>query len=405
MRMVSTLTSRSKPRLEIVYESGHDHTVVLLCKSADKKVRRGAVRLLGRISTLAMWKEGLGSDSDVLPLLLSMCKVDDTTVQVTAAQILAQVAELPATRVAMVQTGVLPVLLNLLRLDDSRAHRGVMRTMAALAESVENRETMSYRAIGPILSMMWKEDQVTQAAAVRTLANLAAPAGVVSESAESLIEKQNEANAGMGANGHSGKTPTSELKLSAKRPTFELVGRFGSSFVPSEEYEDEVQLQPRLPLPESLPSFEAVRTVQLDDEHRNEGGGDDEDDDASSSCSSAPSAVSSSESVQQKSAAELVVAAADAARARATAAASAARKERMSTSTANDPSWWGTEEGKELMYIFNNSTLDRIHLKLIEMPTFSDLFNPDLPYVHAATAQLAVVADVIAANIDARGCR
>eukprot|EP01043_Picozoa_sp_COSAG02_P022319 COSAG02_NODE_1157_length_14186_cov_11.986299_12_plen_628_part_00 len=404
VRMVSSLTSRSKPRLEDVYESGHDRTVVLMCKSVDKKIRRGAIRLLGRLSTLVIWKEGLGSDSEVLPLLLSMCKVDDTTVQVTAAQILAQVAELPPTRVAMVQSGALPVLLNLLRLDDPRAHRGVMRTMAALAESVENRETMTYRAIGPILSMMWKEDQVTQAAAVRALANLAAPAGVVSESAESLIEKQNEAN--VGANWNSGETQTSELKLSTKRPTFELVGRFGSAFVLAEDFEHEVQLQPHLPLPESLPSFEAARATQLADEDGNEGG-DDDNDDASSACSSETSAASSSISVPQPCAVELVIAAADEARARAAAAAIAARKEHMPTSAANDPSWWGTEEGKELMYTFNTSALERIHLKLIEMPTFSDLFNPDLPYVHAATAIIAhqaVVTDVIATNINARGC-
>jgi hypothetical protein len=392
VRMLSSLTSRSKPRLESIYETGHERTVVLLCKSSDKKVRRGAVRLLGRLSTLVMWKEGIVSDTDVLPLLLSMCKVNDPTVQVTAAQILAEIAELPATRVVMIQTGVLPVLLNLLRLDDSRVHRDVMRTMAALAESVENRETMSYRALESILSMLWKEDQVTQAASVRALANLAAPAGVISKSAESLVQEQN-ATANVGSSAHADgidsgdQTQTLEVKLRAQRPTFELVGRFGSSFVAPEDYEDEVQLQPRLPLPESLPSFEAMRHAQQetesharsgDDDDGTEGGGNDDNDDASSTCSSVSSAVSSSESVKV-CAAELVVAAADDARARAATAVIAGRKERMPIGVTNDPSWWGTEEGNELMYTFNHSTLDRIHLKLVEMPTFTDLFNPDLP--------------------------
>lgn len=38
------------------------------------------------------WKEGIAYDLEVLPLLLSMCKMDDSVIQVTAAQILAEVA-------------------------------------------------------------------------------------------------------------------------------------------------------------------------------------------------------------------------------------------------------------------------------------------------------------------------
>jgi hypothetical protein len=151
VRMLSSLTSRSKPRLESIYDTGHERTVVLLCRSADKKVRRGAARLLGRLSTLVVWKESIATDGEVLPLLLSMCKMDDSTIQVTAAQILAEIAELPTNRVAMVKVGVVPALLNLLRLDDSRVHRDVMRTMSALAETVDNRESMSYRAMGAII--------------------------------------------------------------------------------------------------------------------------------------------------------------------------------------------------------------------------------------------------------------
>jgi hypothetical protein len=98
-----------------------------------------------------VWKESIGTDGEVLPLLLSMCKMDDSTIQVTAAQILAEIAELPTNRVAMVKVGVVPALLNLLRLDDSRVHRDVMRTMSALAETVDNRESMSYRAMGSII--------------------------------------------------------------------------------------------------------------------------------------------------------------------------------------------------------------------------------------------------------------
>ena len=52
--MLSSLTSRSKDRLESVYATGHERTVLFLCKSADKKVRRGAARLLGRLSTLVL---------------------------------------------------------------------------------------------------------------------------------------------------------------------------------------------------------------------------------------------------------------------------------------------------------------------------------------------------------------
>ena len=415
MRMLSSLTSRSKPRLKTVYETGHDRTVVLLCKSADKKVRRGAVRLLGRLSTLIMWKEDIVSDTELLPLLLSMCKLDDLTVQVTAANILAEIAELPTTRVAMVDAAVLPVLLNLLRLDDSRVHRDVMRTMAALSEATENRELMSLRALNPILSMLWKEDQATQADTVRTLANLAAPAGVISESFESLVQKQ-EAKHGFNRGTHAGKTQKSELKLGSTRPIFELVGRFGSSFVPPEDSEEEEgeeerdfnqdkefngSMKFRGTLEQALAdrsTFEASfkdlliqqcaavgATISGDDVIvTGLAAGSDDGNDSASRCSSAPSATSSAE--VQPCAVELVVAAAEDARARATAAAAAARKERLPARAANNhPSWWRTEEGKELMNNFNHSSLDRIHLRLVETATFPDLFNPKLPYARCDT--------------------
>lgn len=374
-RMLSSLTSRSKPRLQSVYETGHDRTVVLLCKSADKKVRRGAVRLLGRLSTLIMWKEDIVSDTELLPLLLSMCKMDDLTVQVAAAQILAEIAELPTSRVAIVEAAVLPVLLSLLRLDDSRVHRDVMRTMAALSEATENRELMSFRALDPILSMLWREDQATQADSVRTLANLAAPAGVISENVESLVQKQ-EAKVGVNFGPHADKTQRSELKLTPMRHTFELVGRFGSSFVPPEESEDEEQ--------DFNEDKEFDGSMKIPTPLAIAAAGDDDGNDSASTCWSAPSATPSAE--VQPCAVELVVAAAEDARARATAAAAAARKERLPARVANNhPSWWGTEEGKELMYNFNHSSLERIHLRLVETATFTDLLNPDLPYARCDT--------------------
>lgn len=398
VRMLSSLTSRSKLRLESVYETGHDRTIVLLCKSTDKKVRRGAAKLLGRLSTLVMWKEGVVSDPEVLPLLLSMCKVDDSTVQVTAAHSLAEIAELPTTRVEMVTAGIVPAIINLLRVDDSRVHRDVMRTMAYLAESVENRESMTYRALNSIISMLWKEDQETQAASIRALANLAAPAGFISESAESLQHNAKEST-GSNVNGDSVKSSNtsdedriSEGALRHLSPTFELVGRYGSSFVPPEDHENEEQLQPGLSLQDSL-ALDALRddaetkerethalVSDEDDGSDTETGGDDDADDSDSTCSSVSSAVSSSESVQPN-VVDLVLAAAEEARARAISAATAARNKHLPLHvTNNDPTWWGTEEGKELMYRYNHSSLERIHLKLVETPALTDLFNPDLPY-------------------------
>ena len=263
--------------------------------------------------------------------------------------------------------------------------------------------------------MMWKEDQATQEAAVRALANMAAPAGIISESAESLLQRQkaeegNEpeetgdnsssevAQTGSKAGGD-GEVPELKLKLETTRSAeFELVGRFGSSFVAPEDYEEEEQLQPGLSLEESL-FLQTVSAAELsaNQEEEEEGGGagadggegegnqeqdndSDSDSDAETTCSSAPSAVSSSESVQLD-VAGLAIAAADEARARATTAATAARKERSTTFGAlnNDPSWWGTAEGAQMMLSYNQSALDRIHLKVIESAVFTDLFNPTLP--------------------------
>lgn len=387
VRTLSSLTSRSKPRLESIYETGHDRTVVLLCRSADRKVRRGATRLLGRLSTLVMWKKGIATDSDVLPLLLSMCKVDDSTVQVTAAQILAEIAELPTNRLAIVEAGIIPPLLSLLRLDDSRVNRDAMRTIAALAEAVENRESMSYRALDLILSMLWQEDQEAQAAAVRALANLAAPAGVISENPESRLQA-------MAKSGRNDQKDSSTVQtLGPKLPTFKLVGRCGSSFVPPEDYENEpeLQLQPDPSAQESLSVVEPLESEQPGQDSgkgRTELESDCEDEsmnDSNSTCSSAPSAVSSSESIQPN-VVDLALSAAEEARAGATSAVTAARNEQAQALSDdvcinNDPGWWSSEEGKELMYTFNYSTLERIHLKLVESAAFTDLFNPDLPYV------------------------
>lgn len=261
---------------------------------------------------------------------------------------------------------------------------------------------------------MWKEDQATQEAAVRALANMAAPAGIISESAESLLQRQkveegNEpeetgdtsssevAQTGSKAGGD-GEVPELKLKLETTRSAeFELVGRFGSSFVAPEDYEEEAQLQPGLSLEESL-FLQTVSAAELSaNQEEEESGGagadggegegnqeqdndSDSDSDAETTCSSAPSAVSSSESVQLD-VAGLAIAAADEARARATTAATAARKERSTTFGAlnNDPSWWGTAEGAQMMLSYNQSALDRIHLKVIESAVFTDLFNPTLP--------------------------
>ena len=218
VKMLALHANRSKAVLEIIHATGHERTVVLLCKSQERKVRRGAARLLGRLSTLVAWKRSVGSDPDLLPLLLSMCKIDDTTIQVAACQIIAEISELPTNRVAMVSAGVLPALSSLLRLDDSRVHRDAMRAMAALAEAVDNRVSMSYRAVESIASMLFNEDQAAQEDAIRALANIAAPAGIISESAE-------EASANNDDDG--------EQKLC-------LVGRYGSNYIPPDaDSEDE----------------------------------------------------------------------------------------------------------------------------------------------------------------------
>jgi len=146
---------------------------------------------------------------------------------------------------------------------------------------------MSYRALDSIISMMWKEDQVTQESAVRALANLAAPAGVISESAESLAIKakaaeelasanQNDGEGGEGdEGGEDGLNPTKplELKTESNAPVLparlpstglELVGRFGSPFIPPEDVEEEEKDDKPSPSPSpDVIAVEAVRSQAI----------------------------------------------------------------------------------------------------------------------------------------------
>ena len=74
---------------------GHSRTVLRLCKSSDKRVRRAAGRLLSRLAGVESWRQSIcledgaggAADGGGLAGLISMCKVDDLSMQLVAAQV------------------------------------------------------------------------------------------------------------------------------------------------------------------------------------------------------------------------------------------------------------------------------------------------------------------------------
>jgi hypothetical protein len=74
---------------------GHSRTVLRLCKSSDKRVRRAAARLLSRLAGVESWRQSIcledstggAADGGGLAGLLSMCKVDDLSMQLVASQV------------------------------------------------------------------------------------------------------------------------------------------------------------------------------------------------------------------------------------------------------------------------------------------------------------------------------
>ena len=165
-RMIGVL-SKSRLRLKRINDSGHSKTVLQLCKCADKRVRRGAAKVLMRLSILDEWKALVTTDSETLTGIFSLCKTDDTTIQMCAGPVLAEMAELPANRVAMEKEGAIPCILHLLRLDIMLLNRDCMRALALLAQAVANRSGMMIRCLDAVLDMLWSNDTLTQDFAVR----------------------------------------------------------------------------------------------------------------------------------------------------------------------------------------------------------------------------------------------
>jgi hypothetical protein len=122
------------------------------------------------------------------------------------------VAEVPTNRVIMEQNGALPALLHLMRLDDSRVHRDCMRTLSLLAEATPNRVSMSYRTLDVVAEMLWNDDQATQADAIRCVANIVAPAGIVSQKSARTLKLEQAVPAAFKAHMAPDQTQESSLK-------------------------------------------------------------------------------------------------------------------------------------------------------------------------------------------------
>ena len=156
-----------------------------LCNSSHKRIRRGACVLLQRLSTLPSSKVWLHA-SGATPLLLKLLKQSpDEFVLRTAATTLAELAEEPSVRVAMVEADVLSALSGLVfEMGQPAVRFEAARALADLAEAVDNRMVISLRCSTALIDLLRQrehDDDRTIGHAIRCFANLSAPAGQTSD--------------------------------------------------------------------------------------------------------------------------------------------------------------------------------------------------------------------------------
>jgi hypothetical protein len=91
---------------------GQVTTILTLCKSTQKNVRRSGARILARLSTLSDSKLRMAQDPATIPLLLGMAKLQDYSTQLTAAKTLAELCEAPTNRLLLGEAKIMPTLMT-----------------------------------------------------------------------------------------------------------------------------------------------------------------------------------------------------------------------------------------------------------------------------------------------------
>ena len=155
--------------------------VFFLCRHADKRVSRGASRLLGRLSDLPEAKSLILSDRANLPQLLALSSALSHVSQ-TVARVLAELAEAWQNRCPLVQGGIVTSLTALMMSSWTGSTRyNCARCVADLAEAVDLRELIASRA-ATALNQLLKNPQDNESVveqALRAIVNLVCPAGEV----------------------------------------------------------------------------------------------------------------------------------------------------------------------------------------------------------------------------------
>lgn len=161
----------------VIYDKGHMGTILQMCKHSAYKVRRAAGKLLARLSTIHEAKDKMMGESETVKLLISMCKHRDPQCQLSGVKVIAELAEEPKNRVALVREATLPALFQLMGHNDDAISFQCARAVADLAEAVDNRVAIVYGGLEQILKLMLSDDDNVQEQGMRCLVNLASPAG------------------------------------------------------------------------------------------------------------------------------------------------------------------------------------------------------------------------------------
>ena len=185
--LLTFMPAKLPENVMVVMDEGYMSTLLNLCKYNSGKVRRSAGKLLARLSTIEASKEKMMADPETVPLLNSLCKQSDFSSRMTAVKVIAELAEEPKNRLPLYLAAVLPTLFELIRKGDDEMRFQCARAIADMAEAVELRVPIVYAGLEQILQCMLSEADHVQEHGMRTLVNLAAPAGFACGAAEGEV--------------------------------------------------------------------------------------------------------------------------------------------------------------------------------------------------------------------------
>lgn len=156
------LKTASKAVLLDIFNMGQITTILTLCKSSRKGVRRSGARILARLSTLEESKLRMAQEPETVPLVLAMAKLSDYSTQSTAAKTLAELCEAPSNRLLLGELRVLPTMVDLIQQGDSQIQFDCVRGIADLSEAVDNRLEITFLCLAEIVNLLESEEENVQ---------------------------------------------------------------------------------------------------------------------------------------------------------------------------------------------------------------------------------------------------